>query len=80
MGGNGALKFAFKYPDLFGSVVAYAPALVDGDWMAANDTDFLKTMFAGDKDRYQRETAAEGEEPSARHRSAHGGIHLVTSM
>src|SRR5689334_8734719 len=30
MGGNGALKFAFKYPDLFGSVVAFAPALVDG--------------------------------------------------
>jgi endo-1,4-beta-xylanase len=59
MGGNGALKFAFKYPELFGSVVAYAPALVDGDWMAANDTDFLKTMFAGDKDRYQHETAAE---------------------
>jgi esterase/lipase superfamily enzyme len=24
MGGNGALKLAFKYPELFGSVVAYA--------------------------------------------------------
>jgi endo-1,4-beta-xylanase len=59
MGGNGALKFAFKYPELFGSVVAFAPALVDGDWMAANDTDFLKTMFGGDKNRYQREIAAE---------------------
>jgi len=57
MGGNGALKFAFKYPDLFGSVVAFAPALVDGDWMAANDQEFLETMFAGDKDRYQREIA-----------------------
>jgi endo-1,4-beta-xylanase len=57
MGGNGALKFAFKYPDLFGSVVAFAPALVDGDWMAANDREFLDTMFAGDKERYQREIA-----------------------
>jgi endo-1,4-beta-xylanase len=59
MGGNGALKFAFKYPELFGSVVAYAPALVDGDWMEANDPEFLRTMFAGDKNRYQREIAAE---------------------
>jgi endo-1,4-beta-xylanase len=59
MGGNGALKFAFKYPGLFGSVVAFAPALVDGDWMAANDREFLDTMFGGDKERYQREIAAE---------------------
>jgi S-formylglutathione hydrolase FrmB len=58
MGGNGALKFAFRYPDLFGSAVAFAPALVDGDWMAANDREFLDTMFAGDKERYQREIAA----------------------
>jgi len=58
MGGNGALKFAFKYPELFGSVVAFAPALVDGDWMATNDREFLDTMFAGDADRYQREIAA----------------------
>jgi endo-1,4-beta-xylanase len=59
MGGNGALKFAFKYPELFSSAVAYAPALVDGQWMAQNDRDFLDTMFGGDKDRYQREIAAE---------------------
>jgi endo-1,4-beta-xylanase len=59
MGGNGALKFAFKYPELFGSVVAFAPALVDGEWMAANDPEFLRTMFGGDKDRYQPEIAAE---------------------
>src|SRR5436190_1973452 len=27
MGGNGSLKFAFKYPELFSSAVAFAPAL-----------------------------------------------------
>ena len=59
MGGNGALKFAFKYPELFSSAVAFAPALVDGQWMAQNDREFLDTMFGGDAGRYQRETAAE---------------------
>lgn len=59
MGANGALKFGFKYPELFSSVVAYMPALVDGAWMALNDREFLDTMFAGDESRYQRETAAE---------------------
>ena len=59
MGGNGSLKFAFKYPELFSSAVAFAPALVDGQWMEANDREFLRTMFGGDKDKYQEQIAAE---------------------
>jgi endo-1,4-beta-xylanase len=59
MGANGSLKFAFKYPELFSSVVAFAPALVDGQWMEANDREFLATMFGGDKDKYQDQIAAE---------------------
>ena len=35
MGGFGALAPAMKHPDLFGSVVAYAPALLEVQKMAS---------------------------------------------
>ena len=37
MGGFGALKFAFKYPELFCSVVGGAPALVNWERVSTND-------------------------------------------
>jgi endo-1,4-beta-xylanase len=43
MGGFGALKFAFKYPEMFGAVVGYAPALSRGDENKENaPATFLK--------------------------------------
>ena len=40
MGGNGSLKFALKFPDLFSSVVAYA-----GPFCCAPERDGLTVTF-----------------------------------
>lgn len=63
MGGTGCLKFAFKYPSLFSSVVSYAPAVsmnterwpVNPRKFVEADIDRAKTVrvriVCGDKDR-----------------------------
>ncbi len=57
MGGFGALKFAFKYPDLFCSVVAGAPALLD--WAAVsgsrrpNAAERAKQMWNNDRNAFE---------------------------
>jgi S-formylglutathione hydrolase FrmB len=53
MGGFGACKFAFKYPDLFSSVVAFAPAMVTADAMQARHPEILKMTFGGDPQRLE---------------------------
>jgi enterochelin esterase-like enzyme len=55
MGGSGALKFAFKHPELFGSAVAYGPGMTDSDTMKAKYSAVLHKMFAGDVRRYEEE-------------------------
>lgn len=52
MGGFGALKFAFKYVEMFSSVVAFAPALVDAEGLAARHPQLLQAMFDGDPQRF----------------------------
>lgn len=49
MGGNGALLFAFERPELFGSAVAYAPALVPFDELSATTS---RCMFSDDANYY----------------------------
>ena len=48
MGGFGALKFAFKYPELFSSVTAFAPGIRDAESFAKDRPDILKRMFKDD--------------------------------
>jgi endo-1,4-beta-xylanase len=48
MGGFGALKFAFKYPEMFSSVTAFAPAIRDAQSFAKDRPDILKRMFKND--------------------------------
>ncbi len=49
MGGMGALRLAFKYPALFGSVYAFAPAVVTyASNIGENDPEVLAQMFKGD--------------------------------
>jgi len=62
MGGFGALKFAFKYPQLFCSVVSGAPALLD--WTAASSgrrhaPERAKRMWNNDRNAF------ESDHPSA---------------
>lgn len=57
MGGFGALKLAAKYPDLFGSVVAYgAPRLDANLGMGGADAAIFREVFGGDMEKFRRET------------------------
>jgi len=52
MGGHGALKLAFKYPDLFSSVVAFAGGYIDEEELAKRHPEVVQQMFGGDKARF----------------------------
>jgi S-formylglutathione hydrolase FrmB len=57
MGGYGALRFAFLYPQLFAAVTAHSPALIDepgarlSEPVAAELTQFVGTAFGSPFDR-----------------------------
>lgn len=53
MGGFGALKLAFKYPDMFGSVVAYGATLGSAQEMEKHLGKVYAKMFGGDKARFE---------------------------
>jgi len=53
MGGFGALKFAFKHPELFSSVTAFAPGIRDPQSFAKDRPDILARMFANDPNVYE---------------------------
>jgi len=48
MGGFGALKFAFKYPDLFGSVVSYGAILPDAKTFAKKESKIFEKAFGNE--------------------------------
>jgi enterochelin esterase-like enzyme len=52
MGGTGALKLAFKYPDTFGSVVAYGAMLGDAAEFKKHLGKVFAQMFASDPKRF----------------------------
>lgn len=60
MGGRGAVKFALKYPELFSSVVAFAPSFRTATEMdlEAAQRESLQRMFAGDADRFMADHPA----------------------
>jgi enterochelin esterase-like enzyme len=53
MGGFGALKFAFKHPELFSSVTAFAPGIRDPQSFAKDRPDILQRMFENDPKVYE---------------------------
>jgi enterochelin esterase-like enzyme len=53
MGGFGALKFAFKHPELFSSVTAFAPGIRDLESFAKDRPDILLRMFRNDAKNYE---------------------------
>ncbi|RYD82479.1 MAG: hypothetical protein EOP84_09335 [Verrucomicrobiaceae bacterium] len=57
MGGHGALKFAFKYPELFSSVVSFAGSLRPVDQIEGDKERgmIFTTMFGGSAERYTAE-------------------------
>ena len=48
MGGFGALKFAFKYPDLFGCVVSYGAILPDAKSFAKKEPKIFQKAFGNE--------------------------------
>jgi endo-1,4-beta-xylanase len=58
MGGMGALKFAFKYPELFGSAVAFCPAILDADANMERNPELIPALFNGDKGLFTRDSPA----------------------
>jgi S-formylglutathione hydrolase FrmB len=55
MGGFGALKLALKHPDLFSSVVAFAPSLRSPENLVATHPDVVDRMLGGDTKRFWAE-------------------------
>ncbi len=47
MGGSGAAKFGFKYPDLFGSISIFAGALHTADTLGGRNGDMLDSVYGG---------------------------------
>jgi enterochelin esterase-like enzyme len=58
MGGMGSLKFAFKYPELFSSAVAFCPALLDADANMERNPTLIPALFNGDKALFTKDSAA----------------------
>src|SRR6185503_3542865 len=55
MGGFGALRLAAKHPELFSSVVAFAPSLRTPENLHATHPDVIDRMMAGDPKRFWAE-------------------------
>jgi len=56
MGGFGALKFAFKYPELFCAVVGGAPALLEWDRVTSErHAEMASRMYANDREAFESE-------------------------
>jgi endo-1,4-beta-xylanase len=52
MGGHGALKLAFKHPEMFSSVVAFAGGYIDEQQIAERHPDVVRQMFGGDASKF----------------------------
>ena len=53
MGGFGALKLAFKFPDIFGSVVAHGAVLPDASQLKQKQPKVFAKMFSNDLQRFE---------------------------
>ncbi len=49
MGGAGAMKLGLKFPDIFGSVAAFAGGYVEVDFLAAKAAPIFEKVFGGDR-------------------------------
>lgn len=59
MGGNGALKLSFKYPELFSSVVTYGGSFHDLKSLSRNRPSVFEKMFGKSSDYYQKNSVYE---------------------
>jgi S-formylglutathione hydrolase FrmB len=54
MGGFGAIKSAFKFPEMFSSVVTYGASLHDLESVSSNRPEVFERMFGANRDYFQQ--------------------------
>ena len=59
MGGNGALKLSFKYPELFSSVITYGGSFHNLKSLSENRPAVFEKMFGGNSAYYQKNSVYE---------------------
>jgi enterochelin esterase-like enzyme len=77
MGGFGALKLAFKYPDRFGSVVAYGATLSEATEFKKHLDKVYARMFGNDPKRFTENDPLVLAERNAEKIRGHVAISLV---
>jgi S-formylglutathione hydrolase FrmB len=79
MGGSGAAKWGFKYPDLFGSISIIDGALHSSDDVTSGPAaESFKTIYGGDKERYAASDPWKLAEKNADKMKGHTTIRIVT--
>ncbi len=77
MGGFGALKLVFKYPESFASVTAYVAGMYDGRMLQEKLPKVISAQFGGDPARFDHESPKHFGKQNADQLRAHLSIRLV---
>ena len=78
MGGGGAAKWGFKHPDLFGSISIIDGALFPPDDTSGKSAETLKTIYGGDRARFEANNPWKLAEKNAEKVKDRAAIRIVT--
>jgi enterochelin esterase-like enzyme len=78
MGGGGAAKWGFKHPDLFGSISIIDGALFSPDDTSGKSAETLKTIYGGDRERFEANNPWKLAEKNANKVKGRAAIRIVT--
>jgi endo-1,4-beta-xylanase len=78
MGGGGAAKWGFKYPDLFGSISIIDGALFAPDDASPKTAETLKAVYGGDRERFEANNPWKLAEKNADRVKGRTKIRIVT--
>lgn len=78
MGGGGAAKWGFKHPDVFGSISIIDGALHSPDDTSGRMAETLKTIYGGDKERFEASNPWRLAEKNADKLKGRSTIRIVT--
>jgi enterochelin esterase-like enzyme len=78
MGGGGAAKWGLKYPELFGSISIIDGALFSPDDASGKGAETLKTIYGGDRERFEANNPWKLAEKNAERLKGRTAIRIVT--
>jgi endo-1,4-beta-xylanase len=78
MGGGGAAKWGLKHPDLFGSISIIDGALFSPDDAGGKQAETLKTIYGGDRERFEANNPWKLAEKNADKVKGRTAIRIVT--